>query len=137
LLSVNTSTKVKNPYFSLIIHDFRLGIFVAFNLGMNEFHAIASRIRSVRKSRGMTQEQLAEKVGLSTTYVGQIERSERVPTLNSLFGILKALKIEAAAMFAGLDDYSVERTVDLQVSYIKNKESFLKEIDALLDKYFQ
>lgn len=40
-----------------------------------------SNIRHLRTAQGLTQEALADAVGLAVTYVGQIERGRRNPTL--------------------------------------------------------
>ena len=36
-----------------------------------------SRIRSLRKNRGLTQEQLAEKMNVSTPYIAKIENGKQ------------------------------------------------------------
>ena len=41
-----------------------------------------TRVRQLRKSRGWSQEVLADAVGLAVTYVGQIERGQRNPSLS-------------------------------------------------------
>lgn len=45
---------------------------------------LGKRIREERLRIGLTQEQLAEKVNVSTTYIGFIERGERSVTLEKL-----------------------------------------------------
>ena len=59
---------------------------------MNQI-ALGKRIRSERQARGLTQEQLAEKANLSTTYIGFIERGERTMTLNTLTTIANELHV--------------------------------------------
>ncbi len=39
-------------------------------------------VRRLRKARGLSQEAVAHEVGLAVTYVGQIERGIRNPTLD-------------------------------------------------------
>ena len=41
------------------------------------------RIRAIRKSRNLSQEQLAELCNLHPTYIGQLERGEKMPPLKA------------------------------------------------------
>lgn len=50
---------------------------------MNQ-NALGQRIRQERQKLHLTQEQLAEKINVSTTYIGFIERGERSITLSKL-----------------------------------------------------
>ena len=44
---------------------------------MSDFlRSIGERIRTIRKLKGLTQEQLAEKTGLQDSYIGGVERGE-------------------------------------------------------------
>jgi len=51
-------------------------------------------IRRVRKDRGLSQEALADEVGLAVTYVGQIERGSRNPTLDVVERFARALGVK-------------------------------------------
>jgi len=51
-------------------------------------------VRRRRKERGLTQEALADAVRLAPTYVGQIERGKRNPTLEVVERFAKVLKID-------------------------------------------
>ena len=55
--------------------------------------ALGKRIRTQRASLGITQEQLAEKINVSSTYIGFIERGERKATLDKLILIAEALHV--------------------------------------------
>jgi transcriptional regulator with XRE-family HTH domain len=50
-------------------------------------------LRDLRKTKGLTQEELADNAGMHFTYVGQIERGIRNPSLVNLYKLAKALKI--------------------------------------------
>lgn len=52
-----------------------------------------ANVRTRRKELGLSQEALADAVKLAPTYVGQIERGLRNPTLKVVERFAKALKI--------------------------------------------
>jgi transcriptional regulator with XRE-family HTH domain len=51
-------------------------------------------VRQLRQDRGLSQEALADAVGLAVTYVGQIERGRRNPTLNVVERFAEVLKVD-------------------------------------------
>ena len=51
-------------------------------------------VRRIRKERDLSQEALADEVGLAVTYVGQIERGIRNPTLEIVERLARALKVK-------------------------------------------
>ncbi len=50
-------------------------------------------VKSFRKSKNLTQEQLAELCDLSTNYIGDIERNRRKVTIDTIEKIANGLKI--------------------------------------------
>ncbi|WP_431090110.1 helix-turn-helix domain-containing protein [Paenibacillus sp. 8b26] len=54
---------------------------------------VGTRIRDLRKSKGLSQEALAEKAGFNSSYIGFIERAERNISLKNLEKIAKALNV--------------------------------------------
>ena len=53
-----------------------------------------ANVRRLRQERGISLEALAYDVGLSYTYMGQIERGRRKPTLDVVERIAEALQSE-------------------------------------------
>jgi len=53
-------------------------------------------VRALREERGLTQDQLAERAGVSGTYIGFIERGDNVPTLTIILQIASALKVRSS-----------------------------------------
>lgn len=58
--------------------------------------AIATR----RRTRGLSQEQLAERSGLHRTYIGAVERGIRNPTVTTLAQLALGLSCRASELLA-------------------------------------
>ena len=56
--------------------------------------AFGKRVREVRKSKGISQERLAEMADIDRSYMGNIERGEKNITLKKAYEICDALEIE-------------------------------------------
>jgi XRE family transcriptional regulator, regulator of sulfur utilization len=63
---------------------------------------LGHRIRQLRKEQGMTQEDLAFKIGVDRSYMGFVERGERNPTLDKIDKIARALRVRLGILFKGL-----------------------------------
>ncbi|MFC3746793.1 helix-turn-helix domain-containing protein [Paenibacillus sp. GCM10012306] len=60
---------------------------------MNSIESIGENIRISRLKNGLSQEQLALNAGVNTSYIGQIKRGKKNPTIKTLDKISKALGI--------------------------------------------
>ena len=58
-----------------------------------DYYAIGQRIRKIRKARGLSQENLAEKVGISTTHMSHIETGNTKMSLPTFVEIAAALEV--------------------------------------------
>jgi transcriptional regulator with XRE-family HTH domain len=56
---------------------------------------IGDAIRFRRKRAGLTQERLAEKVELNPKYLGEVERGEKIISIEALLRIAKAVRTPA------------------------------------------
>jgi transcriptional regulator with XRE-family HTH domain len=68
---------------------------------MSEKNPIAEKVRSVRESRNLTQDQLADRAGLRKELVSQIESGSLIPSLSPLIRIARALGVRLGTF---LDD---------------------------------
>ena len=65
-----------------------------------ELQQLGARVRTHRRSRGMTQEALAEALQLSVAYVSLIERGGRNPPYTTVVAIARALGVPATRLVA-------------------------------------
>ena len=77
------------------------------------------RIRSLRRAKDLTQEQLAELAGISLQNMGEIERGKGNPTLVTVEKLSAALDEKLSSIF------------DLGVSVL-TKEQAIQELESLL-----
>ena len=60
---------------------------------------LGKNIKNIRKSLGLSQEQLAERIKKTRNYVGMIERAEINMPSSVIFEFAEALKVEAKTFF--------------------------------------
>lgn len=58
-----------------------------------------SCLRAQRKAKGLTIEKLAEQLDLSETFLGDIERGDKTPSLQTIQKIITVLDISADTLF--------------------------------------
>lgn len=81
---------------------------------------LGEKIRQIRKSKGLTQEQLAEKIGIDNKHLSRIEKGRHMPT----YKILKNL--------ANVLDFDIYEIENMTLSEIKQPDKiFLKSLSIL------
>jgi len=79
---------------------------------MKQSDAFGAHIRMLRRSRGLTQEELAERSELSVDAIRRIERDAFSPSLETLRKLCKGLDISLRTLFQGFErerrDYVAE-----------------------------
>lgn len=93
-----------------------------------QLKSIGRRIKLARNNLDLTQEQLAEKAGLSPRFISQLERGVAFGSANTIISICKTLKIDPNFLFGDLVKNSSQALVDM--IDIKFLENYLK-----LDSY--
>jgi len=69
---------------------------------MNQLrHNFGVAVRSQRSKLELSQERLAELAGLHRTYISDVERGARNPSLGSIEKLARALRVPVAELFAG------------------------------------
>ena len=57
------------------------------------------RLSKLRRLKGVSQEEFADRCGIHRTYIGALERGEKSPTLNTIEKIANALEITMKELF--------------------------------------
>ncbi len=65
---------------------------------------VGRRIQEVRKSRGLTQAELAHMLDLSTKYISNVECGFKTPKLNTFVSIANALQCDANLLLSDVLD---------------------------------
>lgn len=64
---------------------------------------VGRNIRRLRRERGLSQEELAEEIGVHRTFMGGIERGERNLTLRTLERLARKLGVDPVSLLAEPD----------------------------------
>jgi transcriptional regulator with XRE-family HTH domain len=60
---------------------------------------LGSILKAARKSRKLTREKVAESVGISVRYLSAIENEHKIPSLDLLYRLVRALGMSADTIF--------------------------------------
>jgi transcriptional regulator with XRE-family HTH domain len=88
---------------------------------------LSSNIKARRKSQGLTQESLAEKVDTASTYIAMIESGRRTPSFKMIERIAEVLKIEAPELFA-MKNYPLESASEIREELMNRFDQFLRAV---------
>ncbi len=82
-----------------------------------DYQMIGRRLQDSRKAQNLTQEVLAERVGITVVYLSKVENGRVRPTLELLDSMCDALGITLSSLLTGVqtqeDSYANERVVSL------------------------
>lgn len=102
------------------------------------YELLGNHIREQRKKKKYTLEQLAEKLDVSTTFIGQIERAKGVPSLETLVKIANVLEISTdSLLFGNLNNKSgnsifIKKIEELTADFTPyERELLLKNIEII------
>ena len=102
-----------------------------------ELESIGKHISEFRHLRKLRQEDLAEITGLSTNYIGAVERGEKIPSLETFIDILNALSVSADMVLSDVlqEGYQVKATKlsdQMKDLPVKDQKRIFDVIEVLL-----
>lgn len=96
--------------------------------------AVGQRIREERERLALTRAELAELIGLSDYYIGQLERGERQMSLPTLIKIASCLHVSMDYLILGSSKYKDHSTKDNTSLLYANENTKVEEIYSLIGK---
>ena len=95
---------------------------------MVDYKDLGRRIRTIRRELRLTQEELAEKVGISASFLGHVERGSRVASLDTLVALCNTLRVTPQQLLAASleDDLTAHMPSDLSVQDRAKLSTFLR-----------
>ena len=61
-------------------------------------------LKRYRHEKGLTQEQLSERIGISNSFLGMIETGRKRPNIDMLFRIATALEVRPSTLITALEE---------------------------------
>ncbi len=105
---------------------------------MDAKHLLGKRIKELRKKKGLSQEQLAEKVGFeSSNSISNVENGYNYPTIQNLEKILKVLGTDFQSVFTFEQHQNIEILIAEINCILKNNpdkvQDFYKILKAIVE----
>ena len=100
--------------------------------------ALGDRIKEVRKTQNLTQEQLAERLDISVEFVGQIERGLKLLSMQVFIRLIETLNVSADYLLR--DSVSTgqlfgDNAIGRKIEKLKPNQRIA--LEALVDTYIQ
>ncbi|NLZ73901.1 MAG: helix-turn-helix transcriptional regulator [Bacteroidales bacterium] len=104
---------------------------------LNNFDRLGSILKTARKAKGLTREQLAEIINITPRYLMSIENENKKPSYDVLFRLVRELCISADTIFYPENQYVDTKVEELiRLLYLCNERELnvaTATINALLD----
>ena len=88
---------------------------------------IGNALKNIRKGKKLTQKELANRIGISNTYLSEIESNSRRPSLDVLKNISDALGVNFL--------YLILKSLEEEDLKNENKADFLSKVNKELDNF--
>ncbi|MCX8075211.1 MAG: helix-turn-helix domain-containing protein [Clostridia bacterium] len=95
---------------------------------------VGKRIKQARHKKGYTQQELAELVGISSNFLGNIERGQKLPSIDTLIKISNELKITLDSIFTDSLDNII--TEPIQIYYTDRQLVIMRNLIQTINENF-
>lgn len=109
---------------------------------LNIYALLGQRIKEERKARHLTQQELADIVGMDTGHLSRVEHGKTVPSINAIVKIADAFNLPVSKLFDNIParkatDYGWSEKVGIMVKDAspQKRERILRTLKTLIKEY--
>nr|MBR4279906.1 helix-turn-helix transcriptional regulator [Clostridia bacterium] len=104
---------------------------------MVNYKDFGQRVRSLRRHHNLTQEELAEQIGISASFMGHLERGSRIASIDTLVALCNTLKTSPQYLLnASLsDDIEEHMPASLSSEERTRLSSFLRMANEVINSW--
>jgi len=99
-----------------------------------DYEKLGVRVRQQRVLNRLTQEQLAEKTGVSSSFIGHIERGEKKASVETVVALCNAMDISPSVL---LQDSLSDAVLHSQLNFDQDNQELLEGLMHLLREHNQ
>ena len=99
-----------------------------------DYRKLGSRVRQQRELNGLTQGQLAQKVGVSTSFIGHIERGEKKASMETVVSLCNAMAVSPSVL---LQDSLSDAVMQSQLSLNEADQDLVSGLMHVLREHTQ
>ncbi len=99
-----------------------------------DYEKLGVRVRQQRVMNRLTQEQLAEKTGVSSSFIGHIERGEKKASVETVVALCNAMDISPSVL---LQDSLSDAVLHSQLNFDQDNQELLEGLMHLLREHNQ
>ena len=99
-----------------------------------DYVKLGERVRKQRILNQMTQEQLAERTGISTSFVGHIERGEKKASIETIVALCNAMAVSPAVL---LQDSLTDAVMQSHLAASEENRALFSDLMQVLREHNQ
>ena len=97
-----------------------------------DYGKMGERVRRLREMNGWTQSELAERVNVSGSFIGHIERGEKKASVDTVVALCNALEVSPSVL---LQDSLSDAVMQSQLAFDAQSEDLMKGIMSVLREH--
>ena len=99
-----------------------------------DYAKLGTRVRQQRLLNGWTQDQLAERTGVSCSFIGHIERGEKKASVETVVALCNAMDISPSVL---LQDSLSDAVMRSQLSFDRENQDLMEGLMHVLREHTQ